>query len=555
MHSRPVGVLLACLLLVTAGSAVGAPGETTIEAVEFGGMGFVAVEGNTTFVWQSENATVEVTVTTGQISDPNHEVCVRAPSLETGERKLGCTHKRLESNTTTTVSVPVSGWPESVAGSSLPLEATLRKALSDTVVSETNASVTVISKDGHFDGDQLTNQREVELGTRISAQDTDGDGLWDGQEVHSAGSSPLAKDTDGDGVRDAVEVNYGTNASLDDTDGDGLSDDAEINKYATDPLDADSDGDSLSDGREVHELNSSPSAAATDADSLDDATELELGTDPADPDTDDDGLTDGVEHTQYDTNPLDADTDGDGVSDSREVRQLGTNPRLAGADSDGDLLSDELELDIGTDPGSLFSPWGYVVVVVAAGAVVVTQLYRAGWRVGRRYREVGGRRVRLPTVTVADESSNSTALSSSRPGGRTDAGGARSTGTNTGGQFGGEASEATSSGGSGPTDGQASASLDRSQRGQSTGNTDSDLPNEAFLTDTDRVQRFVEAAGGNCRQQDIVQETGWSKSKVSRLLSQMEDDDEIRKISLGRENVIVLPGEEPDAVRSALDDE
>ena len=49
-------------------------------------------------------------------------------------------------------------------------------------------------------------------------------------------------DTDGDGLYDGDEVNiYGTDPHLADTDGDGLNDDEEYD-LGTDPLDPDTDG-------------------------------------------------------------------------------------------------------------------------------------------------------------------------------------------------------------------------------------------------------------------------------------------------------------------------
>ncbi len=48
------------------------------------------------------------------------------------------------------------------------------------------------------------------------------------------------------------------------------------------------------------------------------------------------------------------------------------------------------------------------------------------------------------------------------------------------------------------------------------------------------------------KQVDIVDGTDWSKSKVSMLLSDMEDDGESRA-RVGRENIISLAGQEPDA--------
>jgi hypothetical protein len=75
-----------------------------------------------------------------------------------------------------------------------------------------------------------------------------------------------------------------------------------------------------------------------------------------------------------------------------------------------------------------------------------------------------------------------------------------------------------------------------------------------LFRDEDRVARLLDEAGGSVRQQVIVRETGWSKSKVSRLLSKMEEEGRVTKIAVGRENVVSLPGREPPGTESSLDD-
>jgi uncharacterized membrane protein len=76
-----------------------------------------------------------------------------------------------------------------------------------------------------------------------------------------------------------------------------------------------------------------------------------------------------------------------------------------------------------------------------------------------------------------------------------------------------------------------------------------------LLSDEDRVRRLLEDNGGRMKQVDIVDETEWSKSKVSMLLSEMEDDGEISKLRVGRENIISLSGHEPEAAGSPFDEE
>ncbi|MDD5223772.1 MAG: MopE-related protein [bacterium] len=82
--------------------------------------------------------------------------------------------------------------------------------------------------------------------------DTDGDGLEDGEEVHTYHTDPRSVDTDGDGLSDSDEVNIsGTDPLLLDTDGDGLKDSFE-SSHGTNPLLPDTDGDGYSDRLEVH---------------------------------------------------------------------------------------------------------------------------------------------------------------------------------------------------------------------------------------------------------------------------------------------------------------
>ncbi|MFP9191616.1 helix-turn-helix transcriptional regulator [Natrialbaceae archaeon A-CW1-1] len=62
-----------------------------------------------------------------------------------------------------------------------------------------------------------------------------------------------------------------------------------------------------------------------------------------------------------------------------------------------------------------------------------------------------------------------------------------------------------------------------------------------LLSDEERVLRLLRGSGGRMKQASIVKETGWSNAKVSQLLSKMDEDDEIEKLRIGRENLITLP--------------
>ncbi|MBX3071621.1 MAG: hypothetical protein KF883_14040 [Thermomicrobiales bacterium] len=81
--------------------------------------------------------------------------------------------------------------------------------------------------------------------------DLDGDGLSDEEEL-LLGTDPFDGDTDDDTLGDGYEVNVlGTNPLLADTDGDGLSDGDERGFHFTDPLNPDTDGDGFNDGEEI----------------------------------------------------------------------------------------------------------------------------------------------------------------------------------------------------------------------------------------------------------------------------------------------------------------
>lgn len=100
--------------------------------------------------------------------------------------------------------------------------------------------------------------------------DSDGDGLYDGEEVVELNyeynadktqvkvtgkliSNPLNADTDGDGLTDEEEIYYyGTDPFKSDTDGDGLTDSLEMALWF-DPLQADADGDGRLDLQEYQE--------------------------------------------------------------------------------------------------------------------------------------------------------------------------------------------------------------------------------------------------------------------------------------------------------------
>ncbi|MFC5969999.1 helix-turn-helix domain-containing protein [Halomarina salina] len=119
-----------------------------------------------------------------------------------------------------------------------------------------------------------------------------------------------------------------------------------------------------------------------------------------------------------------------------------------------------------------------------------------------------------------------------------------------------------SDGGDGGGDGRAGASDGGSDTPptEQTGEETSEPPepaitDEELMSDDDRVHSLLAENGGRMKQVNIVERTGWSKSKVSMLLSEMEEEGEIHKLRVGRENIISRTGDEPNASRPTFDDE
>ncbi|MDD4308849.1 MAG: OmpA family protein [Candidatus Cloacimonetes bacterium] len=222
------------------------------------------------------------------------------------------------------------------------------------------------------DGDGISNGDEIsKYRTDVNKKDTDGDGISDGDEILIFRTNPLVADTDKDGLKDGIEVNqYKTDPNKADTDNDGLNDFAEVSIYFTDPLNIDTDGGGLNDGTEIKAgknplvptddminlaepkktepivvpaPNPDTSLKDTDGDGLYDVDEQQkYQTNVNLKDTDGDGLSDGDEVLIYHTDPLLPDTDKDGLTDGLEINQYKTDPNKA--DTDGDSLDDYAEL-------------------------------------------------------------------------------------------------------------------------------------------------------------------------------------------------------------------
>jgi hypothetical protein len=185
------------------------------------------------------------------------------------------------------------------------------------------------------------------------------------------------------------------------------------------------------------------------------------------------------------------DTDNDTLDDGTEVKR-GTSP--VEADTDGDGLRDALEASLGLDPTRSAVPLYIAAVVLLCGLSVVA------------YRRLA------PLASRAATSSSETTVSNPATNG--------------------------SSGG-----------------GATTPSTDERDVETDFVTDEDRLLQILAEHDGRLMQSRLVELTDWSKSKVSRRLSALEDEGRIRKITLGRENMVALPGHEPDGAQSPFEED
>lgn len=296
-------------------------------------------------------------------------------------------------------------------------------------------------------------------------------------------------DIDDDGLTNEAELERGTAVNGSDTDEDGLTDEEEVDEYQTDPTQADTDDDGLRDSEEIS-AGTDPTDPDTDDDSLKDGRENELGTNASKADTDGDGLTD-IFELNLGTNPTNPDSDNDGLADGREV-ELRTDPLAVDTDSDG--LDDSTEIQIGTDPtdadtdnDGLDDGFEHQFGTSATNPFVAGGLY------------LGFALLLAGTVLMYQRSSTDEV-----------------------------------------------PPVSDNQQYDSNSDMPSPSPSEEVVTDSDRVLKLLHENDARLSQGEIIKQTEWSKSKVSRLLSKMEDNGQIEKITIGRENIILLANTELD---------
>lgn len=197
--------------------------------------------------------------------------------------------------------------------------------------------------------------------------------------------------TNVDGISEDVgiiDIGYHYPARGEDSDGDGLYDGEEV-LLGLNPFNVDSDGDGLVDGAgDLVSIYDYAGGYDADSDGFVDG-EADLGTDPADEDSDGDGIADGWEHYYDNADPLNAgdasnNEDGDYLTNYYEYyyySQFGIdlNPEV---DNDGDFGSASLY----DDAGSVTSQRSYEIRS-GVGLVWLAEAQYDYDNIGRRWRQ------------------------------------------------------------------------------------------------------------------------------------------------------------------------
>ena len=450
------------------------------------------------------------------------------------------------------------------------------------------------------DGDGLSDTLEVTTyDTDPTDADTDGDGLSDGREVTTHSTNPTDADTDGDGLADGEEVSeYGTDPTRADTDGDGVSDARELRALGTDPTVPDTDGDGVADGAETTLLPRPPSPAELVSAALFLAVLFGIAY-----------VTRSVWLDRAPTTVRDAATADPvqrvagrlrGGSSELRRRLRAAHAGLTGRDPTGRHTRDPLapdsaggssavragdgeptasdqptvtaEGDGSADSGDTPAATADTTTDTARDATTDTPADLTADTASRPTADApDGSTADAPDGSTADAPDGSTGGSTETPADSTAGSVATASGTD------GATSE--SDGAVADTPERATAdtydagervagehngaghsddvSADRDSRADDraapTDDADdtSEEPPERRALDLetmakeDAVRTVIAANGGRMRQSALVEETGWSKATVSRVLSRMDDDGEVTKITVGRSNVVALPGTEP----------
>ena len=227
-----------------------------------------------------------------------------------------------------------------------------------------------------LDGDGLTNDEEVALGTDPNLADTDGDGIPDGVETNGG----VFVDTDEDLVPDALDTDADGDGVLDVNEGQIDSDDDGTPNWR----DTDDDGDGILT-RTEHVDDGGVFGQDLDRDNIPNWLDLDsdgdgaLDTDEGTGDADGDGIPNYLDVD--DTDGPDADPDMDGLTNAQEL-VAGSNPNLADSDGDGildpvDDCPDEPETYNGKDDEDGCPDGKQTVVITKSEIKILKRVYFA----------------------------------------------------------------------------------------------------------------------------------------------------------------------------------
>ncbi|WP_247731436.1 helix-turn-helix transcriptional regulator [Halovivax limisalsi] len=77
---------------------------------------------------------------------------------------------------------------------------------------------------------------------------------------------------------------------------------------------------------------------------------------------------------------------------------------------------------------------------------------------------------------------------------------------------------------------------------------------ERDLADEDVILRLLVKRGGRVERDTVIEKTGWSESRLESVISEMEADNQVSAITVGRQDIICRRGFEPKGYRSHLNE-
>ncbi|MFC7190857.1 hypothetical protein ACFQL7_14145 [Halocatena marina] len=201
--SRVYLVMLACMLVLSAGIVSAAQVDMSVDEYTLTGDSVLETEEDITYVTGWQSYSVEATVE----GDPGaYQAClVMGDAVD--EREIECKVVGVNASQSETVNFEKSEWPENMSGRQTVSLVVRDTNASDEPITTSSKQVNILGENGDYDGDGASNRVEIREGIEPRNDDTDGDGLSDGEELKLPTALPNKSDTDGDGLSDGIEVN------------------------------------------------------------------------------------------------------------------------------------------------------------------------------------------------------------------------------------------------------------------------------------------------------------------------------------------------------------